>query len=80
MILNRQTRDLNVVKRDGVIAELLIIFVSLARNQHNVAWPGERNSTIDRLRAIDDFFVVIRAKSFFDLRDDRQAQHRFTHA
>src|SRR5207244_3264041 len=71
MILNRPTRDLNVVKWDGVIAELLIIFVSLARDHNNVARPGERNSAIDRLGAINDFFIAIRTKSFFDLRDDR---------
>ncbi len=37
MIFDRTPRDLNVVERDGVIGELLIIFVSLARDQHNVA-------------------------------------------
>ena len=44
--------------------------MSLARNQNNVARSGQRNSAIDCLRAIDDFFIAIRTKSFFDLRDD----------
>src|ERR1700757_2750952 len=70
MIFNRASRDLDIVERDGVIAELLIIFVSLARNQYNVARSGERNSAIDGLGAIDDLFIVIRTKSFFDLRND----------
>src|SRR5438477_3214750 len=70
MIFNRASRDLDIVERDGVIAELLIIFVALARNQNNVARSGQRNSAIDCLRAIDDFFIAIRTKSFFDLRDD----------
>jgi len=70
MILNRPTRDLNIVKRDRVIAELLIIFVSLARNQYNVARSGKRNGAINGLCTIDNFFISIRAKSFFDLRDD----------
>ena len=37
MVLDRTPRDLNVVERHGVICELLIIFVPLARDQHNVA-------------------------------------------
>jgi len=57
MIFNRASRDLDIVERNGVIAELLIIFVSLARNQNNVARSGQRNSAIDCLRAIDDFFM-----------------------
>ena len=64
MILNRPSRDLNIVKRDRVIAELLIIFVSLARNQYNVARSGERNGAINGLCAIDNFFIAIRAKPF----------------
>ena len=44
--------------------------MSLARNQYDVARSGERNGAINGLGAIDNFFIAIRAKSFFDLRDD----------
>src|SRR5437016_11498903 len=71
MVFNRASRDLDIVERDRVIAELLIIFVSLARNQYNVSRSGERNSAVDRLGAINHFFVPIRAKTFFDFGDDR---------
>ena len=54
MIFDRAARDLDVIEWDGVICELLIIFVSFARDQHNVAWPGERNGAIDRPGAIDN--------------------------
>src|SRR6266478_9240985 len=70
MVLNRASRNLDIVERDRVIAELLIIFVSLARNQYNVSGSRERNGAIDRLGAINYFFVPIRVKSFFDLGDD----------
>src|SRR5262249_42974340 len=71
MIFDRTARDLNIVERDGVIGELLIIFVSLARDQNNIAWLRQLNSAINRLSAIDNFFIVSRSKSFFDLGDDR---------
>ena len=71
MVFDRTSRDLNIVERDGVIRELLVIFVSLARDQNNVARPCQFNGAIDRLGAIDNFFIVIRTESFFDLGDDR---------
>src|SRR5215470_1205913 len=71
MVFNRASRDLDIVERDSVIAELLIIFVSLARNQYNVSRSRERNSAVDRLGAIDRFLIAVRAKSFFNLSDDR---------
>src|SRR6266705_3361335 len=71
MVFNRASRDLDIVERDRVIAELLIIFVTLARNQYNVSWTRERNGAIDRLGAINHFFVPIRAKALFDLGDQR---------
>src|SRR5437667_1266286 len=71
VILDRTSRDLDIVKRDSVIRELLIIFVSLACDQHNVARACERNGAVDGLGAIDNFFIAIRAKSLFDLGDDR---------
>src|SRR5438034_8970596 len=71
MVFNRASRDLDIVERDRVIAELLIIFVTLARNQYNVSWTRERNGAIDRLGAINHFFIPIRAKALFDLGDNR---------
>lgn len=71
MIFDRAARDLDVIKWDRVIGEFLIIFVSFTCDQHNVAWASERNGAIDCLRAIDNFFVMIRAKPFFGLGDDR---------
>ena len=71
MIFDRAARDLDVIEWDRVICELLIIFVPFARDQHNVARTGERNGAVDRLGAIDNFFVMIRAKTFFGFRDDR---------
>src|ERR1051326_6701396 len=70
MVFNRTSRDLDIVERDGVIAELLIIFVTLARDQYNVARPGERNGAVNRLRTIYNFFIAIRAKSFFGFSDE----------
>src|SRR6476620_802893 len=71
MVLNCASRDLDIVERDRVIAELLIIFVSLARNQYNVSRSSERNGAVDCLGAINHFFKPIRAKSFFYLGYDR---------
>ena len=71
MVLDRAPRDLNIIERDGVIRELLIIFVPFARDQHNVARLRQRNGAINRLRSIDNFFIMSRAKTFFDLGDDR---------
>src|SRR2546430_11335170 len=70
MIFNRASRDLDIIERDRVVPELLISFVPLTGNQHNVARSRERNSTIDCLGAIDDFFIPIRTKSLFDLAND----------
>jgi hypothetical protein len=64
MIFDRAARDLYVIERDGVICELLIIFVPFACNQHNVARASERNGAIDRLGAIDNLFIIIRVKTF----------------
>ena len=71
MIFDRATRDLDVIEWDRVVCELLIIFVPFAGDQHNVAWTGERNGAINRLGAIDNFFVMIRAKAFFGFVDYR---------
>src|SRR3954465_14712959 len=71
MIFDRATRNLDVVEWDRVICELLIIFVTLACDQHNVAWTSKRNGAIDRLGAIDNFFVMIRTKAFFGFGDNR---------
>ena len=71
MVFDRASRDLDIVEWDRVIGELLIIFVSFARDQYNVSRLGELDRAVNRLRAIDNFFVAIRAKTFFDLGDDR---------
>src|SRR5207245_8862320 len=70
MILDRAARDLDVIKRDRVIGELLIVFVSLARNQDAVARTRQRNGAVDSLRAIDNFLVAVRTKSLFRFRND----------
>src|SRR5437867_147963 len=69
MILDRTSRDLNIVERDGVICELLIIFVPLAGDQDNVARACQLNGAINGLSAIDNFFIVSRSKSLFDFGD-----------
>src|SRR6266478_4187688 len=71
MVFNRASRDLDIVERDRVIAELLIIFVSLTRDQYNVSRSGECNGAVDRLGAINHFFIPIRTETFFDICDDR---------
>src|SRR4030095_12450888 len=70
MILDRTSRDLNIVERDGVIRELLVIFVPLARDQNNVMGPCQFNGAIYCLSAIDNFFVMRRSESLFDLRNN----------
>src|SRR6266568_3672897 len=42
MIFNRASRDLDIIERDRVVPELLISFVPLTGNQHNVARSRER--------------------------------------
>jgi len=37
MVLDCAARYLNIIERDGVVCELLIVFVPFARDQHNVA-------------------------------------------
>src|SRR6478672_12381418 len=71
MIFDRATRDLDVIEWDGVICEFLIIFVPFAGDQHNVAWTGERDGAIDCFRAVDNFFVMRRSKTFFGFVDYR---------
>src|SRR6267143_2202836 len=71
MVFNRASRDLDIVEWNRVIPELLIVLVSLPRNQYNVSRPRERNGAVDRFGAINHFFIPVRAKSFFDLGDDR---------
>src|SRR5215472_13655953 len=71
MIFYRAARDLDVIEGDGVICELLVIFVSFTCDQHNVACTGERNGAINRFSAIDNFLVTIRSKAFFGLGDNR---------
>ena len=69
-IIQRTTRNLNVVKGNGVIGELLIFFVPFARNQDQVARLRHRRGTSNRFRAVRDFLVMGRAKSFLDVVND----------
>src|SRR5947208_11896477 len=71
MIFDRTSRDLNIVERNGVIRELLIVFVPLAGDQNNVVRPCQFNGAINGLSAIDNLFIVSRLKSLFYLGDDR---------
>src|SRR5258707_3573455 len=71
MIFYRTSRDLNIVERDGVIRELLVIFVPLARDQNNVVRPCQFNGAINGPSPIDNFFIMSRSESLFDLGDDR---------
>ncbi len=64
-------RHLNVIERDGVIRKLLIVLVSFARDQHDVARLGQLNRAPNRFGAIGNFFVMVRTKTFFNFRDDR---------
>src|SRR6266513_1244319 len=70
VILDRTSRDLNIVERNGVIRELLVILVSLARDQNNVARPCKFNGAINSLSTIDNFFIMRRSESLVDLSDD----------
>ena len=70
MIFDRTSRDLNIVEWNGVIRELLIVFVSLAGDQNNVARLCQFNGAINGLSAVDNLFIVCRSKSFFDLGND----------
>ena len=70
-IFQRATRHLNVVERNGVIGELLVFFVPFAGDQDDVARLRQRRGTSNRFRAIRDFLVMGRAKSFLDFGDDR---------
>jgi hypothetical protein len=47
MILDRTSRDLNIVERNGVIREFLVVFVSFARDQNNVVRPCQFNGAIN---------------------------------
>ena len=58
MILHRPARHLHVVKGNGVIAKLLVIFVPLAGDEDDVAWLGQLDGTRDRGRAVGHFFVI----------------------
>jgi hypothetical protein len=64
MIFDRTSRDLNIVEWNGVIRELLIVFVSLAGDQNNVARLCQFNGAINGLSAVDNLFIVCRSKSF----------------
>src|SRR5207244_4992075 len=66
MIFERPTRHLNVFKRHGVIGELLIIFVTFARDQDDVTRLRDFDCLGNRLRAVGDFFKMIAEKTFFD--------------
>jgi len=70
MVFDRTPRDLNIVEWNGVIGELLIIFVPLAGDQNNVVRPCQFNGAINGLSPIDNFFIVSRAESLFDLSDN----------
>ena len=64
-------RNLNVIERNRVIRELLIGFVAFAGNHHDIARLCQRDGAGNRLGAIRDLLVAVRAKSFFHFRDDR---------
>ena len=70
-IIQRTARNLNVVKGNGVIGELLIFFVAFAGNQDQVARLRHRRGTSNCFRAVRDFLLMGRAKSFLDLVNDR---------
>src|SRR6266480_1171856 len=70
MILDRAPRDLNIIERDGVIGELLITFVPFACDQDDVARLRQHNGAANRRHSIDNFFVMSRAKTFFDFSDN----------
>jgi len=71
MIFECAARDLNIIKGHGVVGKLLIILVTFACDQHNVARLRQLDRAPDRRCTIDNFLVTIGAKSFFNLRDDR---------
>src|SRR6185503_15037755 len=50
----RLPRDRHVVERQRHAADLLVLLVPLARNQHDVAGLGLRDGVQDRFAAIDD--------------------------
>ena len=62
---------MNVIKWHGVIGKLLIIFVSFARDQHDVARLRHFNGAGDRFGAVDNRFVVVGTKTLFHFGDDR---------
>src|ERR1700732_2204516 len=70
VIFERTPRHLNVVKRHGVIRELLVSFVAFTSDQDNVAWLRKRDGAGDCFCAVNDFLVITRTKSSFDVRND----------
>ena len=70
MAFDRAARHLNVFKRHCVIGKLLIIFVTFARDQHDVTRLSELDCARNRRRAVGDFFKLAAAKAFLDLGDD----------
>src|SRR5205807_9511219 len=70
MIFDRAPRHVSVLKWHGVIGELLVIFVTFARDQDDVTRLGDFDGSRNRLRAIGDFLKMVAAKPFFDFGDD----------
>src|SRR5215469_13313696 len=71
MVFDRASRDLYIVEWDSVVCELLIIFVSLTGDQHDIARLRERDGATNRLCPIDNFLIAVRTEAFFNLRDNR---------
>src|SRR5215469_15719463 len=70
MVFDRASRDLYIVEWDSVVCELLIIFVSLTGDQHDIARLCECDGATNRLCSIDNFLITIRMEAFFNLRDN----------
>ena len=55
MIFECAARDLNIIKGHGVVGKLLIIFVTFARDQHDVTRLRGFDCARNRRGAIGDF-------------------------
>ena len=54
-----------------MIGKFLVGFVAFARDENDVAGLSQLDGARDRFRAIGNFLVVIRAKTFFNLGNHR---------
>ena len=70
LVFDRTSRDLNIIKRDRVVGELLVSFVTFSGDENDIARLGETDRAIDRFGAIDNFLVTVGTKSFFNLCDN----------